>query len=92
MDLLNPDWTIFSAVQHLIQNCDMSTKQEKMRRVWEPTYVIVYREAKPNDEISTTFSTQMSQLRAVSSSNSKVIQIHYFSSLLYGFFTNFFLT
>ncbi|XP_054154199.1 E3 ubiquitin-protein ligase HECTD1-like [Oppia nitens] len=71
MDLLNPEWTLFSSVQHLIQHSDCSTKQEKTRRVWEPTYVIIYRESKPNDDISTAFSTQMSQLRTVSSSNSK---------------------
>ncbi|CAG2119726.1 unnamed protein product, partial [Medioppia subpectinata] len=71
MDLMNPEWTLFSAVQHLIQNSDLSTKQEKTRRVWEPTYVIVYREAKPNDDISNAYSTQMAQLRTVSSSNSK---------------------
>lgn len=47
--LTNPDWTIFRAVQELIQLTSMS-KQDKLRRIWEPTYTIVYREAN-NDDI-----------------------------------------
>lgn len=66
MDLSNPSWTIFSAVQHLIQNTDFGTRQEKMRRVWEPTYVLVYREAKPEDELLSKISIPMAQLRTIS--------------------------
>ncbi|CAO1338887.1 unnamed protein product [Diamesa serratosioi] len=42
--LNNPDWTIFRAVQELIQHTSMA-KQDKMRKIWEPTYTIIYREA-----------------------------------------------
>ena len=48
--LNNPDWTIFRAVQELIQQTSMS-KQEKMRKIWEPTYTIIYREAIIKSEI-----------------------------------------
>ncbi|XP_073986001.1 ubiquitin fusion-degradation 4-like isoform X6 [Rhodnius prolixus] len=44
IELSNPQWTIFRAVQELIQQSDLGTRQDKMRRIWEPTYTIVYRE------------------------------------------------
>jgi E3 ubiquitin-protein ligase HECTD1 len=44
MELTEPDWTIFRAVQSVMQSSSMGTKSEKLRRVWEPTYVISYRE------------------------------------------------
>ena len=46
MDLRNPDWSIFKAVQQCIQMTNIGSKADKIRRVWEPTYVIVYKEAK----------------------------------------------
>ncbi|XP_014247371.1 E3 ubiquitin-protein ligase HECTD1 isoform X4 [Cimex lectularius] len=46
VELTNPEWTIFRAVQALIQQTDLGTRQDKMRRVWEPTYTIVYREVR----------------------------------------------
>uniref|UniRef100_A0A1Q3G3F2 E3 ubiquitin-protein ligase n=2 Tax=Culex tarsalis TaxID=7177 RepID=A0A1Q3G3F2_CULTA len=42
--LSQPDWTIFRAVQELILQTNM-TKQDKFRKIWQPTYTIVYREA-----------------------------------------------
>ena len=44
VDLASPDWTIFRAVQEIAQKASLGTKSDKTRRVWEPTYVIVYRE------------------------------------------------
>ncbi len=44
IDLTDPDWTIFRAVQTVIQSSSLGSKAEKLRRLWEPTYVIVYRE------------------------------------------------
>ena len=55
MDLRNPDWSIFKAVQQCIQSSSIGSKADKIRRVWEPTYVIVYRECKeksPSGKIS----------------------------------------
>lgn len=46
VDLTNLDWSIFKAVQHCIQASNIGNKADKIRRVWEPTYVIVYKEAK----------------------------------------------
>ncbi|XP_055309566.1 E3 ubiquitin-protein ligase Ufd4 isoform X3 [Sitodiplosis mosellana] len=47
--LSNPDWTIFRAVQELIQQTSM-VKQDKMRKIWEPTYTIIYKKANRDDE------------------------------------------
>lgn len=46
--LTNRDWTIFRAVQELIQMTNLS-KQDKMKKIWEPTFTIVYREASKED-------------------------------------------
>lgn len=46
--LTNPDWTIFRAVQELIQVTNLS-KNDKLKKIWEPTYTIVYREATKED-------------------------------------------
>lgn len=55
--LNNPDWTIFRAVQELIQQTSMS-KQEKMRKIWEPTYTIIYREAICKNENSSSITNE----------------------------------
>ncbi|XP_018329894.1 E3 ubiquitin-protein ligase HECTD1 isoform X2 [Agrilus planipennis] len=46
IELNNPNWTIFKAVQELVQISEMGSRQEKLRRIWEPTYTIVYKEKK----------------------------------------------
>ena len=45
VDLNDYDKTIFHAVQHIMQTSNIGTRADKIRRLWEPTYVIVYREA-----------------------------------------------
>uniref|UniRef100_A0A0K2TN15 E3 ubiquitin-protein ligase n=1 Tax=Lepeophtheirus salmonis TaxID=72036 RepID=A0A0K2TN15_LEPSM len=54
IDLSNPDWSIFHAIQYVIQKSTIGNKSEKLRRVWEPTYTIAYRESggQPEDSIS----------------------------------------
>lgn len=44
ISLKNPDWTIFRAVQELMQLSSLN-KSDKMRKVWEPTFTIIYKEA-----------------------------------------------
>lgn len=46
--LKNPDWTIFRAVQELMQLSHLN-KSDKMRKVWEPTFTIIYKEASSKD-------------------------------------------
>ncbi|XP_046388843.1 E3 ubiquitin-protein ligase Ufd4 isoform X5 [Ischnura elegans] len=79
VELDNPDWTIFRAVQELIQMADLGSRQEKLRRVWEPTYTIIYREQKESEgscehvgettPTATMYSTRQQRV-AVSSSPS----------------------
>ena len=44
VELGEGEWTIFKAVQTIIQSAALGSKADRMRRVWEPTYVVVYRE------------------------------------------------
>jgi E3 ubiquitin-protein ligase HECTD1 len=41
VELTEPNWTIFRAVQQLVQLADLGSRQEKLRRIWEPTYTLV---------------------------------------------------
>ncbi|CAG9766512.1 unnamed protein product [Ceutorhynchus assimilis] len=50
IELNDSPWTIFKAVQELMQLAEFPSKQEKLRRLWEPTYVIVYKEIKDDSE------------------------------------------
>lgn len=47
--LSNSEWTVFRAVQELVQQTTM-TKHDKMRRIWEPTYTIIYKKTNRDDE------------------------------------------
>ncbi|XP_046739532.1 E3 ubiquitin-protein ligase HECTD1 isoform X3 [Diprion similis] len=47
--LTEPQSTIFQAVQELMQLTELGSRQEKLRRIWEPTYTIVYKEAKDEE-------------------------------------------
>lgn len=38
VELKDSNWTIFHAVQKLAQLADLGSRQEKSRRIWEPTY------------------------------------------------------
>lgn len=38
VELKDNNWTIFHAVQKLAQLADLGSRQEKSRRIWEPTY------------------------------------------------------
>lgn len=53
IELSDPSWTIFRAVQELMQLAEFPSKQEKLRRLWEPTYLIVYREVKEDGSYDT---------------------------------------
>ncbi|EAA05937.5 AGAP009511-PA, partial [Anopheles gambiae str. PEST] len=51
VDLTQSDWTIFRAVQELMLQTTMP-KQDKFRKIWQPTYTIIYREASPGSSSS----------------------------------------
>ncbi|KAM5340623.1 E3 ubiquitin-protein ligase HECTD1 isoform 8-T8 [Glossophaga mutica] len=51
LPLTNFKSTIFYYVQKLLQlSCNGSVKSDKLRRIWEPTYTIMYREMKDSDK------------------------------------------
>ncbi|KAM8833425.1 LOW QUALITY PROTEIN: E3 ubiquitin-protein ligase HECTD1 [Synchiropus picturatus] len=51
LPLANYKSTIFYYVQKLLQlSCSGSVKTDKLRRIWEPTYTIMYRELKDSDK------------------------------------------
>ncbi|CAI5764129.1 E3 ubiquitin-protein ligase HECTD1 isoform X1 [Podarcis lilfordi] len=51
LPLTNFRSTIFYYVQKLLQlSCNGNVKSDKLRRIWEPTYTIVYREMKDSDK------------------------------------------
>ncbi|ALC39182.1 CG5604 [Drosophila busckii] len=60
IDLENSDWTIFRAVQELLQSSQLN-KNDKFRKLWEPTYTIVYREVSPTAEEHTYLETDEGQ-------------------------------
>lgn len=39
LELSDPSWTIFRGCQELIHMTELGSRQEKLRRIWEPTYV-----------------------------------------------------
>ncbi|KAG7213737.1 hypothetical protein KM043_002970 [Ampulex compressa] len=49
LPLLEPHATIFQAVQELMQLTELGSRQEKLRRIWEPTYTIIYKEARDEE-------------------------------------------
>ncbi|XP_024133712.1 E3 ubiquitin-protein ligase HECTD1 [Oryzias melastigma] len=51
LPLSNYKLTIFYYVQRLLQlSCNGAVKTDKLRRIWEPTYTIMYRELKDSDK------------------------------------------
>ncbi|KAM8781075.1 E3 ubiquitin-protein ligase HECTD1 isoform 3-T3 [Rhynchonycteris naso] len=51
LPLTNFRSTIFYYVQKLLQlSCNGNVKSDKLRRIWEPTYTIMYRELKDSDK------------------------------------------
>ncbi|XP_008267702.1 E3 ubiquitin-protein ligase HECTD1 isoform X10 [Oryctolagus cuniculus] len=51
LPLTNFRSTIFYYVQKLLQlSCNGNVKSDKLRRIWEPTYTIMYREMKDSDK------------------------------------------
>ncbi|XP_051501743.1 E3 ubiquitin-protein ligase HECTD1 isoform X10 [Myxocyprinus asiaticus] len=53
LPLTNYKSTIFYYVQKLLQlSCNGAIKPDKLRRIWEPTYTIMYRELKDSDKES----------------------------------------
>ncbi|VVC42226.1 Hypothetical protein CINCED_3A002842 [Cinara cedri] len=50
VELKDSSWTIFHAVQKLAQLADLGSRLERSRRIWEPTYTIIYEELTNKDQ------------------------------------------
>ncbi|XP_076239787.1 ubiquitin fusion-degradation 4-like isoform X6 [Calliopsis andreniformis] len=49
LPLTDPHASIFQVVQELMQLTELGSRQEKLKRIWEPTYTIIYKEAKDEE-------------------------------------------
>ncbi|XP_076389582.1 ubiquitin fusion-degradation 4-like isoform X7 [Megachile rotundata] len=49
LPLTEPHASIFKTVQELMQLTELGSRQDKLRRIWEPTYTIIYKEAKDEE-------------------------------------------
>merc|ERR1719204_527335 len=72
--------TILKAVQTIIQSAALGSKADRMRRVWEPTYVVVYREHKEgreerNEEVGSRRSSSLPQLPISSSTGCSMDEV-----------------
>uniref|UniRef100_A0A1A7X551 E3 ubiquitin-protein ligase n=1 Tax=Iconisemion striatum TaxID=60296 RepID=A0A1A7X551_9TELE len=60
LPLSNYKLTIFYYIQRLLQlSCSGSVKTDKLRRIWEPTYTIMYRELKDSDKEKDSGKTEL---------------------------------
>ncbi|XP_072765519.1 E3 ubiquitin-protein ligase HECTD1 isoform X5 [Anoplolepis gracilipes] len=65
--LSDPHASIFQAVQELMQLTELGSRQEKLKRIWEPTYTIIYKEARDEESsgratpIVTLYSRNLTQ-------------------------------
>lgn len=77
IDLVNPNWTIFSAVQYLTQISNGNSRQEKLRRVWESICTIGYREIKDEEVecIDRSIPIHKATIRTTNLSNNEVEEI-----------------
>ena len=73
IDLSEPEWTIFRAVQYVMQASSVGVKTDKIRRVWEPTYVIVYKEQGEKESSPASSAAGGEDNRRSSSSQSSIL-------------------
>jgi E3 ubiquitin-protein ligase HECTD1 len=75
IELGEPEWTIFRAVQYVMQASNLGVKGDKIRRVWEPTYVIVYKELNEKESSPSSVEGEMSSATRRSSASSVLPQL-----------------
>lgn len=76
IDLVNPNWSIFSALQHLSQAAGNS-KQEKLRRIWDSSvYTVCYREVKEEmlDALDRTLPINKAPIRTIRTTNNTEVE------------------
>ena len=77
IDLVNPNWTIFSALQYLTQASNNSNKQEKLRRVWDFVYTICYREIKEDEleSLDRSIPIHKATIRTINNASNEVEEV-----------------
>ncbi|XP_029035812.1 E3 ubiquitin-protein ligase HECTD1 isoform X5 [Osmia bicornis bicornis] len=71
LPLTEPHASIFKTVQELMQLTELGSRQEKLRRIWEPTYTIIYKESR--DEESSGRATPIVTLYSRSTTQSSSV-------------------
>ncbi|MCP9265968.1 HECD1 [Dirofilaria immitis] len=62
VELDDDDRSIFFYLQQLVQSVEWGQKNERIRRVWEPTYTLIYGDARDNNELPQTTLVVLSSL------------------------------
>ncbi|KAK6110532.1 HECT-domain (ubiquitin-transferase) family protein [Brugia pahangi] len=62
IELVDNDRSIFFYLQQLVQNVEWGQKNERTRRIWEPTYTLIYRNACDNDELPQTINKTVAEM------------------------------
>ena len=80
VELGEGEWTIFKAVQTIIQSAALGSKADRMRRVWEPTYVVIYREHRDgreerSEDVGSRRSSSLPQLPISSSTGCSMDEV-----------------
>jgi len=75
IDLNNLDSSIFKAVQQCVQTSSLGNKGDKIRRIWEPTYVIVYKEVKEKSPTGSELNDSTSSNNSHHCSMDEVLQL-----------------
>lgn len=57
VELSDDDTSVFYFLQQLVQNVDWGQKTERTRRIWEPTYTLIYEDSSCDSQIQTINSS-----------------------------------
>ncbi|CAG9534153.1 unnamed protein product [Cercopithifilaria johnstoni] len=65
VELDDNDRSIFFYLHQLVQSVDWGQKNERTRRVWEPTYTLVYGDACDNNELPQTVNKKIAEMNSI---------------------------
>ncbi|OZC07477.1 HECT-domain protein [Onchocerca flexuosa] len=65
VELDDNDRSIFFYLQQLVQSVEWGQKNERTRRVWEPTYTLIYGDACDNNELPRTVNKKVAEMNDV---------------------------
>ncbi|EFO28334.2 hypothetical protein LOAG_00153 [Loa loa] len=65
VELDDDDRSIFFYLQQLVQSVEWGQKNERTRRVWEPTYTLIYGDACDNNELPQTVNITVAEMNGI---------------------------